>query len=73
MIQTKGYMTFLSYMPKVLLAFVIPVLDSIYNNIAIWLNDMGKFSFQMLAFIFFISESHIFVTLQQGFEFPSLL
>ena len=41
-IQNKGYTNFLSYLPKILLAFVIPVLDSIYNNIAIWLNDMGK-------------------------------
>ena len=42
MIKEKGYMTFLSYMPKVLLAIVIPVLDSLYNDIAIWLNDKGK-------------------------------
>ena len=41
-IQNKGYTNFLSYLPKILLAFVIPVLDSIYNNIAIWLNDMGE-------------------------------
>ena len=33
-------------MPKVLLACAIPVLDSIYNNIAIWLNDMGKYFFK---------------------------
>lgn len=35
-------MSFLSYMPKILLAIVIPILDSLYNNIALWLNDMGK-------------------------------
>ena len=36
-------MSFLSYGPKILLAIVIPVFDSLYNNIAVWLNDMGKF------------------------------
>ena len=41
-IKEKGYFSFLSYLPKILLAVVIPVLDSIYNNIAFWLNDMGK-------------------------------
>ena len=38
-------MSFLSYGPKILLAIVIPILDSMYNNIAVWLNDMGKFDF----------------------------
>ncbi len=32
----------LSYGPKVLLAIVIPILDSIYHKVAIWLNDMGE-------------------------------
>ncbi len=35
-------MDFLSYLPKILLAVVIPMLDGMYNNIAIWLNDMGN-------------------------------
>lgn len=42
-IKEKGYVSFLSYLPKVLLAIVIPILDSVYNKIAFWLNDMGKF------------------------------
>ena len=41
-IKEKGYLSFLSYLPKILLAVVIPILDSIYNEIAIWLNDKGK-------------------------------
>ena len=35
-------------MPKVLLAIVIPILDSLYNKIAVWLNDMGK-SFEVVS------------------------
>ena len=41
-IVRKSYFAFLSYLPKILLAFVIPALDSIYSRIAFWLNDMGK-------------------------------
>ena len=38
----QGYPEFLRFGPKILLAVVIPALDSVYNNIAVWLNDMGK-------------------------------
>ena len=41
-IREKGYMSFLSYLPKIMLAIVIPVLDSFYNKVAFWLNDMGE-------------------------------
>jgi len=33
---------FCSYMPKVLLAISISVLDDIYKKIAVWLNDKGS-------------------------------
>ena len=32
----------LRFVPKILLALSIPVLNKIYAKIAIWLNDMGK-------------------------------
>ena len=41
-IKERGYFSFLSFLPKVLLAIIIPILDNIYNEIALWLNDMGK-------------------------------
>jgi len=41
-IDRKSFFPFLSYLPKILLACVIPALDSIYSRVAIWLNDMGK-------------------------------
>jgi hypothetical protein len=40
-ISRKSYFAFLSYLPKILLACVIPALDSVYSRIAVWLNDMG--------------------------------
>ena len=41
-IKANEYPAFLSFLPKVLLAVIIPILDSVYNEIAVWLNDMGK-------------------------------
>ena len=41
-IETQGYFQFLRFLPKILLAMVIPFLDGIYNKIAVWLNDLGK-------------------------------
>ena len=40
--DANEYFDFLKFLPKILLAVTIPVLDSLYNNIATWLNDMGK-------------------------------
>ena len=42
MIKSNDYPSFLSFIPKVLLAIIIPVLDTGYNEIAVWLNDMGE-------------------------------
>lgn len=42
-IKSRGYFDFLSYLPKILLAIVIPTLDSIYSNIAVWLNDKENY------------------------------
>ena len=42
LIKESQYMQFLSYMPKVLLAVIIPVFDDLYKKVAIWLNDMGE-------------------------------
>ena len=41
-IKSNDYPSFLSFIPKVLLAVIIPVLDTGYNEIAVWLNDMGE-------------------------------
>ena len=50
MIKEKGYFSFLSFLPKVLLAIIIPILDNIYNEIALWLNDMGKTDSNLINF-----------------------
>ena len=46
-IETKGYFRFLSFLPKVLLAIIIPILDNIYNEVALWLNDMGNVFYEL--------------------------
>ena len=51
MIKEKGYFSFLSFLPKVLLAIIIPILDNIYNEIALWLNDMGKTDNNLINFL----------------------
>lgn len=58
-IKEKGYVSFLSYGPKVLLAIVIPILDSVYNNIAIWLNNKGKFCRKLLRFFPFLKTRQL--------------
>jgi hypothetical protein len=37
-----GYFFCLSYLPKILLAVVITVLDEAYYKVACWLNDKGE-------------------------------
>lgn len=39
-----GLFSFLKAAPKILLGIVIPILDGFYNDIAIWLNDKGKWA-----------------------------
>ena len=39
---TVLYCTVLSYVPKVLLALIIPMFDDVYHKVAVWLNDMGE-------------------------------
>lgn len=41
-LEAAGYGFWLSYVPKVLLAIVIAVMDEAYFKIAVWLNDLGK-------------------------------
>jgi len=43
LIKEHGYFQFLSYIPKVLLAIIIPIFDDLYHKVAVWLNDMGEF------------------------------
>jgi len=38
-----GYLFCLSYLPKILLAVVITLLDEAYYKVACWLNDKGEF------------------------------
>ncbi len=40
-IEREGYFGFLRFLPKVLLAVVIPVMDGAYSKVALWLNNMG--------------------------------
>ena len=41
-IADRQYVQFLSYVPKVLLALIIPMFDDVYHKVAVWLNDMGE-------------------------------
>ena len=43
LIGDSQYIQFLSYVPKILLAVIIPVFDDLYHKGAVWLNDMGEF------------------------------
>jgi hypothetical protein len=42
-ITDRGYLFCLSYLPKILLAVVITLLDEAYYKVACWLNDKGEF------------------------------
>ena len=42
LIQDKNYFQCLRYIPKILLAIIIPIFDGFYHKVAVWLNDMGK-------------------------------
>lgn len=48
-IKESHYIQFLSYIPKILLAVIIPVFDDLYHKVAVWLNDMGKFLINKLG------------------------
>ena len=48
MIKEHEYFQFLSYIPKILLAIIIPIFDDLYHKVAVWLNDMGEFRFYFL-------------------------
>ena len=41
-IERRGYPFCLSYLPKILLAVGITLLDEAYYKVACWLNDKGK-------------------------------
>ena len=41
-LEAAGYGFWLSYVPKVLLAVVIALMDEAYFKIAVWLNDAGE-------------------------------
>lgn len=40
-LEAAGYGFWLSYVPKVLLAVVIALMDEAYFKVAVWLNDIG--------------------------------
>jgi len=42
-ILEQNYFKFFKYGPKILLALVIPMFDGVYNQVAIWLNDMENY------------------------------
>ena len=41
-LEAAGYGFWLSYVPKVLLAIVIALMDEAYFKVAVWLNDLGE-------------------------------
>lgn len=43
-LESGGYGFWLSYVPKVLLAVVIALMDEAYFKVAVWLNDLGMCS-----------------------------
>ncbi|XP_023320321.1 anoctamin-8 isoform X1 [Eurytemora carolleeae] len=43
LIDEHELISVLRYLPKILLAIVIPLLDSIYNSVAIWLNEQENY------------------------------
>lgn len=45
----RGLPSWLGYVPKVMLAIVISLMDEAYMKIAIWLNDKGRW---ILSFFF---------------------
>ena len=49
-VKTGSTPYFCTYLPKVLLAISISVLDDVYKKIAIWLNDKGSFVLFVSAF-----------------------
>ncbi|KAL5004591.1 hypothetical protein ScPMuIL_018047 [Solemya velum] len=42
-IESEGYPQFGKYLPKILLAIVIAIMDELYKAIAIWLNNMENY------------------------------
>lgn len=49
-IETNEYPTYLSYIPKIMLALIIALLDDVYSIIAVWLNDCGKQFYKKMYF-----------------------
>lgn len=43
-LESGGYGFWLSYVPKVLLAVVIALMDEAYFKVAVWLNDLGMYA-----------------------------
>ncbi|KAF4530758.1 hypothetical protein B566_EDAN007980 [Ephemera danica] len=42
-IESRGYPFWLSYLPKILLAVVITLMDEAYHKVALWLNDRENY------------------------------
>ena len=53
LILELDYFQLLRYLPKILLAIIIPIFDSVYHRVAVWLNDMGKCLFLVVSKILF--------------------
>lgn len=51
-LESGGYGFWLSYVPKVLLAVVIALMDEAYFKVAVWLNDMGTFCIDPINHLF---------------------
>ena len=53
LIVEKNYFQFLRYIPKILLAIIIPIFDGFYHKVAVWLNDMGESIMYQIIFCHF--------------------
>lgn len=63
----RGFPLWLGYIPKVMLAVVISLMDEAYFKIAIWLNDKGKQVWVLViclvgAYLIYLSIFAIFIT-----------
>ena len=55
LIVEKNYFQFLRYIPKILLAIIIPIFDGFYHKVAVWLNDMGESIMYKIIFCKFLN------------------
>lgn len=48
-LESAGYKLWLKYIPKVLFAMIIALMDEAYLRVAVRLNDLGELSYSFLC------------------------